>query len=136
MDLGLKGKIIVVTGGANGIGAGIVAVLAAEGAIPILFDNDEHQMNKVVEQFARKGIRVGGINVDLTHRDQCEKAVKNVLSEFGSIHGLVNNAGINDGVGLERVLMKLFYNPLNAILFIIIRWHSCFFQNLKKLRVL
>ena len=112
MDLGLKGKIIVVTGGANGIGAGIVAVLAAEGAIPILFDNDEHQMNKVVEQFARKGIRVGGINVDLTHRDQCEKAVNNVLSEFGSIHGLVNNAGINDGVGLEKGTHEAFLQSL------------------------
>ena len=113
MDLGLNKKVIIVTGGANGIGAGIVAVLAAEGAIPVILDNDHDQMNKVVEQYAQKGMRVGGVKVDLTQRNQCETAVKTILSEFGSIHGLVNNAGINDGVGLEDGTQEAFFESLN-----------------------
>ena len=113
MDLGIKEKIIVVTGGANGIGAGIVAVLAAEGAIPVILDNDGDQMNKVVEQYAQKGMRAGGVKVDLTSPNQCETAVEKILSEFGSIHGLVNNAGINDGVGLEDGTQEAFLESLN-----------------------
>lgn len=113
MDLGIKENIIVVTGGANGIGAGIVAVLAAEGAIPVILDNDGDHMNKVVEQYAQKGMRVGGVKVDLTRPNQCETAVEKILSEFGSIHGLVNNAGINDGVGLEDGTQEAFLESLN-----------------------
>lgn len=113
MDLGLREKIIVVTGGANGIGAGIVSVLAAEGAIPVLLDNDQKQLQKVLEQYAQKGIGVGGFKVDLTDRNQCEVTVKKVLSEFGSVHGLVNNAGINDGVGLEDGTHDGFLESLN-----------------------
>lgn len=113
MDLGLNKKVIIVTGGANGIGAGIVAVLTAEGAIPVILDNDHDQMNKVVEHYAQKRIRVGGVKVDLTQRNQCETAVKTILSEFGSIHGLVNNAGINDGVGLEDGTQEAFLESLN-----------------------
>lgn len=102
MDLLLKDKIIIVTGGAKGIGEGIVKVLAAEGAIPVIVGRSEADNKKVVAAVESAGGKVFQVEAELTQPDDSEKAVKAVLQKFGKIHGLVNNAGVNDGVGLEK----------------------------------
>jgi L-fucose dehydrogenase len=91
MDLGLHDKVILVTGGARGIGSAIVSVLAAESAIPVVIDRDA---NNVGEFFA--------ISAELTRTDECRAAVDSALARFGRIDGLVNNAGVNDRVSLEH----------------------------------
>jgi len=101
MDLGLKDKVIIVTGGGKGIGEGIVKVLAAERAIPVIVGRNEEDNLKVVEQVAAAGGRAGQVKAELTRPEQCVAAVRRVAEQFGSIDGLVNNAGVNDGVGLE-----------------------------------
>lgn len=98
MDLQLKDKIIIVTGGAKGIGAGITKTLAAEGAIPVVVGRDADDNAAIIEETGT-GF---GITAELTHPDECEKAVKATIEKFGRIDGLVNNAGVNDGVGLEK----------------------------------
>ena len=102
MDLLLKDKIIIVTGGAKGIGEGIVKVLAAEGAIPVIVGRSEADNKRVVTEVESAGGKVFQVEAELTQPEASEKAVKAVLQKFGKIHGLVNNAGVNDGVGLEK----------------------------------
>ncbi len=101
MDLHLQNKVIVVTGGAKGIGEGIVNVLAAEGAIPVIVGRSEADNQKVVDEIKAAGQQAFQVVAELTHPEESEKAVSAVLKQFGRIDGVVNNAGVNDGVGLE-----------------------------------
>jgi len=102
MDLQLKDKIVIVTGGAKGIGEGIVKVLAAEGAIPVIVGRNEKDNQIAVSEIEKRGGKAFSVEAELTKPEESEKAVKAVLKKFGKIHGLVNNAGVNDGVGLEH----------------------------------
>ena len=99
MDLQLKDKVIIVSGGAKGIGEGIVRVLAAEGAFPVIIGRSEEDNLQVVNNLNGKASQ---IVAELTDPAQCENAVKAVIEKYGRIDGLVNNAGVNDGVGLEK----------------------------------
>jgi len=99
MDLSLKGKRIVVTGGAKGIGAGIARVLVAEGAIPVIVGRNAADNQQMVESLAGEALAV---TADLIHPDACREAVAEVIARCGGIEGLVNNAGVNDGIGLEH----------------------------------
>jgi L-fucose dehydrogenase len=102
MDLNLKNKIIIVSGGAKGIGEGIVKLLAAEGAIPVIIGRNEEDNLKTVAAIKSAGGNCVQVVAELTKPEACEKAIEAVLKEFGKIDGLVNNAGVNDGVGLEH----------------------------------
>ena len=113
MDLQLKNKVIVVTGGAKGIGEGIVKVLAAEGALPVIVGRSESDNKKVVTEIERKGGQTFQVEAELTDPAAAEKAVKTVVKKFGRIEGLVNNAGVNDGVGLENGTYEKFMASLH-----------------------
>ncbi|HMP92622.1 MAG TPA: SDR family oxidoreductase [Phnomibacter sp.] len=102
MDLQLKDKVIIVTGGAKGIGEGIVHALAAEGAIPVIVGRSEQDNLTTQEAVIAAGGRAAQVVAELTQPDACAQAVAQVVNEFGRIDGLVNNAGVNDGVGLEN----------------------------------
>lgn len=101
MDLQLKDKVIIVTGGSKGIGLGIVQSLAKEGAIPVIITRNEASMLEVTSQFKEQGVDLFYALAELTDNQQCKAAVHRVVEKFGRIDGLVNNAGVNDGVGLE-----------------------------------
>lgn len=102
MNLDLKDKVIIVTGGSKGIGWGIVNSLAAEGAIPFIVGRKEKDVQKAVKTIKEGGGNAGFAIAELTEPERCKKAVDKVVKEFGRIDGLVNNAGVNDGVGLEH----------------------------------
>lgn len=110
MDLLLTDKIIIVTGGAKGIGEGIVEVLAREGAIPVIVGRSEEDNQKALDKIGGKGLQVVA---ELTRPEDCQRAVKAVLTKYGRIDGLVNNAGVNDGVGLERGSYEAFIASLH-----------------------
>ena len=110
MNLGLDQKIIVVTGGAKGIGEGIVKVLAAENAIPVIVGRKEEDNIKTLESIGGKGFQV---TAELTKPGECENAVKKIVEKFNRIDGLVNNAGVNDGVGLEQGNYENFITSLH-----------------------
>src|SRR6266487_6822119 len=99
MNLELKDKVIVVTGGAKGIGEGIVRLLAKEGAIPVIIGRNEDDNLKTLQAIEAAGGKAFHVVAELSRPDECEKAVKKVIEKFNRIDGLVNNAGINDGVG-------------------------------------
>lgn len=94
--------MIIVTGGAKGIGEGIVKVLAAEGAIPVIVGRSGKDNQKTVAEVEAAGGKAFQVVAELTDPATCEKAVKEVMQQYGRIDGLVNNAGENDGVGLEQ----------------------------------
>ena len=109
MNLNLKDKVIIVTGGAKGIGAGITKSLAAEGAIPVVVGRDANDNDAIIKE-----VGAGfGITAELTHPEACENAVKATVEKFGRIDGLVNNAGVNDGVGLEKGNYEAFIASLH-----------------------
>jgi L-fucose dehydrogenase len=113
MNLQLQDKVIIVTGGAKGIGEGIVKVLSAEGAIPVIVGRSEADNLKTVHAVEAAGGKCYQVVAELTRPEECEKAVNTVLAQFGSIHGLVNNAGVNDGVGLENGSYEAFMASLH-----------------------
>jgi len=126
MDLQLKGKIIIVTGGAKGIGEGICKVLAAEGAIPCIVGRNEEDNMRVVESIQQSGQESFQVVAELTEPTACENAVKTIESHFGKIDGLVNNAGVNDGVNLEKGSYEKFMSSLhkNVIHYYLVAHHA------------
>jgi len=113
MDLQLTNKVIIVTGGAKGIGEGIVKVLAREGAIPVVVGRSEDDNLKAIHAVEAAGGKAFQVVAELTHPEACERAVNMVVKEFGRIDGLVNNAGVNDGVGLESGNYEQFMASLH-----------------------
>jgi len=113
MNLQLQGKVIIVTGGAKGIGEGIVKVLAAEGAIPVIVGRSEKDNIKTMQEVNDTGGRAYQVVAELTQPAECEKAVQAVMDKFGRIDGLVNNAGVNDGVNLEHGSYEAFMASLH-----------------------
>jgi L-fucose dehydrogenase len=113
MDLQLKDKIIIVTGGAKGIGEGIVRLLAKEGAWPVIVGRSEADNKKLVEEITASGKKADHVVAELTNPDSCESAVKEIVGKFHRIDGLVNNAGVNDGVGLEQGNYERFMESLH-----------------------
>jgi len=102
MDLQLSDKVIIVTGGAKGIGLGISKVLAAEGAIPFIIGRNEADNIAAVKEIEAAGGQAKYVTAELVKPGDCEQAVQQVIATFGRIDGVVNNAGVNDGVGLEN----------------------------------
>ncbi len=113
MDLQLQDKIIVVSGGAKGIGEGIVKLLADEGAIPVIIGRNEKDNLKTVDEITESGGKCFQVTAELINPQACANAIEDVLKEFGEIHGLVNNAGVNDGVGLEYGNYEAFVASLH-----------------------
>jgi L-fucose dehydrogenase len=102
MDLQLKDNVVIVTGGAKGIGAAIAHACAAEGAVPVIVGRDATAGKRVQSEITTGGGRCGLISVDLSTAESCEQSVSQTMKEFGRLDALVNNAGRNDKVGLEE----------------------------------
>lgn len=113
MDLELKDKVIVVTGGAKGIGLGIVEVLAREGAVPFIIGRNEADNNKAVEHVTLWGGKALQAVAELSRPEECKSAIDAALKQCGRIDGLVNNAGVNDGVNLEHGSYERFMESLH-----------------------
>ena len=112
MDLQLKDKVIMVTGGGKGIGEGIVRVLAAEGAIPVIIGRNLSDNLQLLNEL-KAHHEIFQVVAELSNPDESKKAVKSVIEKYGCIDGLVNNAGQNDGVGLEQGTYERFMQSLH-----------------------
>ncbi|MEY3051956.1 MAG: hypothetical protein RLY31_1741 [Bacteroidota bacterium] len=98
MDLGLEGKVFLVTGGSKGIGAGISRILLEEGALLLVATRSQDDLSVLGAQAPGRVVFHKG---DLREDGYCRAAVEMAVAAFGRLDGLVNNAGVNDGVGLE-----------------------------------
>lgn len=113
MNLSLKEKVIIVSGGAKGIGEGIVSRLALEEAYPVIIGRNEADNKKTLEMIGATGGFGHQVVAELSDPDQCKRAVEEVLERFGRIDGLVNNAGVNDSIGLENGNYEDFISSIN-----------------------
>jgi NAD(P)-dependent dehydrogenase (short-subunit alcohol dehydrogenase family) len=114
MDLDLKDKVVLVSGGAKGIGEAIVKVLAAEGAIPVILGRNEKDNTRIVAEIVTAGGKAFQVIAELSDPAACEEAIKTIIQKFNRIDGLVNNAGVNDGVGLENGNYEKFMASLHT----------------------
>lgn len=113
MDLHLKDKIVIVSGGAKGIGEGIVRVLAAEGAVPVIIGRNTQDNQKLVDELKAAGQKADAVTAELSDPKECLKAIEAIAKKYNRIDGLVNNAGVNDGVNLENGSYENFMASLH-----------------------
>ena len=102
MNLNLEGKVVVVTGATAGIGEAIATQFAEEGARVVVHGRDLERGAAVTAKCGGKDGKALFVAGDLTSEDACRNLVQQTLKTFGRIDVLVNNAGFNDGIGLEQ----------------------------------
>jgi len=113
MNLNLNDKIILVSGGAKGIGGAIVKALAIEHALPIIIGRNESDNVKLLQEITDLGLKADYFTAELTLPEHCKNIIDAILTRYGRIDGLVNNAGVNDGVGLESGTYEGFIESLH-----------------------
>jgi L-fucose dehydrogenase len=101
MDLQLTDKVAIITGGAKGIGAAINTASIREGAIPVIIDQDLQACDQSFAELQLERGRGHRLIMDLQPTESWPKVVEETIRTFGRIDALINNAGGNDGVGLE-----------------------------------
>ncbi len=112
MDLGLKEKVIIVTGGGAGIGAGITRACLGEGARVAVLSRRSENVLAFMGEMESAGAECTLIEAHLEDADRCREAIEEIETRYGRIDGLVNNAGVNDGVGLESGSVERFVESL------------------------
>jgi len=115
MDLGLQDSVIVVTGGGAGIGEAITRACLEEGARVVVVSRASDNVKRFMESMRSEQRRCDLVETHLGDTEQCRRAVEYVQEKYGRLDGLVNNAGVNDGIGLasgdpERFLESLKQN--------------------------
>ncbi|MFZ0743724.1 MAG: SDR family oxidoreductase [Terracidiphilus sp.] len=113
MDLGLKDKLIVVTGGGAGIGAGITRACLDEGAQVVVVGRRSNNVQNFMAEMESAGARCVLVEAHLEDLERCKSAMAEIEERFGDIYGLVNNAGVNDGAGLEHGSVERFIASIN-----------------------
>ncbi|MEH2071641.1 MAG: SDR family oxidoreductase [Nostoc sp.] len=98
MDLGLKDKVAVVTGADSGIGKATAQLLAREGAKVTIIDKTSETLQQAAEELGKSG-EIFTVQADLTQPKEVETAKEQILERFGTVHILVNAAGITGATG-------------------------------------
>lgn len=112
MDLGLRDKVIIVTGGGAGIGAGITRACLDEGARTVVLSRMSENVQEFMAEMKAKGAPCHLVEAHLEDTTRCRDAIAEIEEQFGGIDGLVNNAGVNDGAGLESGSVEKFIQSL------------------------
>jgi len=113
MNLNLTGKVFLVSGGAKGIGEAISKKIAEEKGIPIIIDPSREEGKSLVEHIRNQGGESYHICKRLDSYLICKDAVQESVDVYGHIDGIVNNAGINDGIGLENGSPQAFESSVS-----------------------
>ncbi len=93
MDLGIEGKVALVTGGSRGLGKQAAMSLAKEGVHVVICARTESTLNETVEDIRKMGGHISGFVADISQTDERQKLYESVIEENGNIDILVNNAG-------------------------------------------
>ena len=121
MDLGLQGKVAIITGGSDGLGLATARRLAAEGAAVAICGRDETRLKEAAEKLRAGGATVLDVPADVTQPGDLERLVSTTLERLGRIDILVNNAGTSDARGFETVDDAAWQADLELKLFAAIR---------------
>ena len=112
MNLNLGNKVFIVTGGAKGIGAAISKTIAAEGGIVVIAGRNKTDNQTIVDEIIKAGGKASYVTGELAAPETCSEVIDFTVEKYGRIDGLINNAGINDGVGLEKGSPERFFESL------------------------
>lgn len=113
MNLNLANKVFIVTGGAKGIGAAISKTIAAEGGSVVVVGRGKDDSIKITDEIVKAGGKASYFTAELSVAQVCQDVINFAVEKYGRIDGLVNNAGINDGVGLEHGSPEKFFQSLH-----------------------
>jgi 3-oxoacyl-[acyl-carrier protein] reductase len=118
MDLGLKGKVALITGSSKGIGLETALYLVKEGAQVTICARNEQRLNEAAAYiFEKTGIKVLYIEADVTKEEYCKKVVLSTVEKYGRLDILVNNAGTSQAHPFEAVGTDLWQQDLDLKLF-------------------
>jgi 3-oxoacyl-[acyl-carrier protein] reductase len=125
MDLKIKGKYALVTGGTHGIGRSIALALADEGCNVAVCSRNKERVENTISELRVKGVDCIGIQADVMNKADIDNAMKTIIGQWGTIHILVNNVGGGGRWGSdiveetkEEVWMEVYNkNALAAIRF-------------------
>ncbi len=112
MDLGLEDKLIVVTGGGAGIGESITRACLAEGARVVVLSRRSENVRNFMAGMDAQGAACSLIEAHLEDAARCREIMTEIQDRFGDLYGLVNNAGVNDRIGLESGSVEQFVESL------------------------
>ena len=101
MELGLRDRVVLITGGAKGIGKALTCAFAEEGAVSVILGRNPEAADAAVEELRGRGQRAHSLPAEMTDLDSLRDAVAEAVRQFGRIDVVVNNAAVNDGVSLE-----------------------------------
>ncbi len=114
MNLNLQGKVYIVTGGASGIGAAICKCIASEGGVVVIADKSRERSEALATEIRNFNQKAIAIETELTSEESCKQLIDTTVAKYNRIDGLVNNAGTNDGVGLEQGSVTCFQQSLQT----------------------
>jgi len=121
MDLGLTGKVAVITGGTQGIGRATALRLAAEGACVVVCARGQQQLDETAAQIRAAGGKVHTVAADVSRAQDCERIVDEAVRAFGGIDVLVNNAGTSATGEFEKTSDEAWQADFDLKLFAAIR---------------
>jgi NAD(P)-dependent dehydrogenase (short-subunit alcohol dehydrogenase family) len=104
----VEGKVVIVTGGATGIGRGISEVLAREGARVVIANRNAERGEEAARAVREAGGQASFVPTDVTREEDCRGLVAAAVREYGRLDGLVNNAGIFPRATLEETTSELW----------------------------
>jgi 3-oxoacyl-[acyl-carrier protein] reductase len=110
----LKDKVAIITGGANGIGQATAMKFATEGAVIVLCDMNEEQLDRAVEEVRAVGGHALGLVMNVTDRPGVDAAVAEVMAAHGRIDILINNAGITKDARLVKMTEAQFDDVIDV----------------------
>lgn len=117
----LKDMVVVVAGGAGGVGGEISQSFAAEGSSTIILDNAEHRAQQKVQEIESKGGKASSVVVDATKEDKIKEAITGIARKFGRVDVLVNSIGLNKPMAFLETPESIWYQLIELNLMVAVR---------------
>jgi len=121
MDLELKGKVAIITGGSQGIGRATALRLAAEGASVVIAARGRELLDEVATEIRSAGGKVAAVQADVSRAEDCARLVAEALKAYGRLDILVNNAGTSATGEFESVTDDIWQADFDLKLFAAVR---------------
>jgi len=121
MELGLKGKVAIITGSTQGIGKATAVLMAREGASVVICARRQEPLDAVSAEIRAGGGKVLGVAADVSKKADCERIVAEAVKAFGRVDILVNNAGTSNRGKFEQVPDETWQADLDLKVFGAIR---------------
>ena len=110
----VKDKVIVVTGGGQGLGAAICRTLAEDDAIVIPVDVKAEKLEKIVKEINNNGGRCEGFSMNVADENNVQQVVQQIINKYGKIDVLINNAGIDYTLSIEEISYQQFHQVIDV----------------------